>query len=206
MNEIIPISSRTIGEAAVPTVNLRELHKKLETGRDFPTWVKGRLEESMAVEGIDYLVHKTGDQVPHQGGFRKVVVKDYFVTVEIAKHIAMLERNQRGREIRAYFIEAEKALRAMPTTARNMGPVELARLHLAAALRLEASGKAMEMLVPLNQYGELAPNGRAKLGLRRAAFVASRHRRDAAEEFIATMEKIDELERQLELGLEEVAA
>ena len=205
MNEIIPVSSRTIGAAAVPTVNLRELHEKLESKMQFTDWARVRLEESMATEGADYLIHSEMKQINHgqRGGGAKRMV-NYYVTLDTAKHIAMLERNQRGREIRAYFIEAEKALRALP--ARNMGPVEVARLHLAAALRMEASGKAMEMLVPINQYGELAPNGRAKLGLRRAAFVASRHRRDAAEEFIATMEKIDELERQLELGLEEVAA
>lgn len=201
MKGIIPISSRTIGTEAIPTVSLRELHNKLEVERSFFHWVKIRLAESMAVEGVDYLtVEKSSQENP--GKNRQF--KDYHVALDTAKHIAMLERNERGREIRAYFIEAEKALRAAPV--RNMGPVELARLHLAAALRLEASGKAMEMLVPLNGYGDLAPNGRAKLGLRRAAFVASRHRRDAAENFIEQMAKIDELERQLELGLEEVAA
>lgn len=201
MNEIIPISSHTIGADSVPTVNLRQLHAKLESMQHFSNWAKSRLEEAMATEGVDYLTNKKISQ--GKDGSRRPLT-DYYVTLDTAKHIAMLERNERGREIRAYFIEAEKTLRAAP--ARNMGPVELARLHLAAALRLEQTGAALEMLVPLNGYGEIAANGRAKLGLRRAAFVASRHRRDAAEEFIDRMQKIDELERQLELGLEEVAA
>lgn len=202
MSEIIPISSRTIGADFVPTVNLRELWKKLESKRQFSDWAKERL--SRFKKGSDYLFHK---DVKKSGR----PLSDYYVSLEVAKHIALMENNDAGDIIREYFMAAERALRAMQSvTPRVIGPVEMARLYLAATLRAESSGNALEMLVPINAYGDIAANGSAKTGLRRAAFVASRHRKEAAEHFVQTIERIDEMERQMErqmeLDFEEVAS
>lgn len=91
-------------------VNARELWAALKVGRDFSTWVKGRLEEVGAVENLDYcLLPEIGEQ-KGRGGSNRI---DYLLTMDTAKEMAMLERNEMGKMVRRYFIEAEKRYREM---------------------------------------------------------------------------------------------
>lgn len=91
-------------------VNARELWKALEIGRDFSNWVKDRLEAIGAVENVDYcLLAKSGEQ-NGRGGSNRI---DYILTMDTAKEMAMLERNEKGKMLRRYFIEAEKRYREM---------------------------------------------------------------------------------------------
>ena len=100
----------------VQTVNARELHSFLEVGRDFSNWIKGRISTLGSIEGEDYtvvlgknLLAKIGEEKEDErGGSNKI---DYFITLDLAKHIAMMEKNERGHQIRNYFIECEKKLR-----------------------------------------------------------------------------------------------
>lgn len=50
MNELIKINETQISDNLVKTVNVRELHKFLEVGRDFPTWIKSRLDTLGSLE------------------------------------------------------------------------------------------------------------------------------------------------------------
>lgn len=91
-------------------VNARELWAALKVRRDFSTWVKGRLEEVGAVENLDYcLLPEIGEQ-KGRGGSNRI---DYLLTMDTAKEMAMLERNETGKTVRRYFIEAEKRYREM---------------------------------------------------------------------------------------------
>jgi phage anti-repressor protein len=104
-------------EKGTNAVSARELHAGLESKQDFTTWIKKRLDDAIAVEGEDYLLHKKMVQVPHQGGFRNTEISEYIVTIEIAKHIAMMERNEKGKQFRQYFIDFEKEQQAkIPTS------------------------------------------------------------------------------------------
>lgn len=90
-------------------VNARELWKVLDSKQDFSTWIKKRLEDVDAIENIDYcLLHKKMEQV---SGAKHLI--EYIVKIDIAKEMAMLERNQKGKMIRRYFIEAEKRYQEM---------------------------------------------------------------------------------------------
>lgn len=110
---LIPVKTRVIGETDRPTCNARDLHEYLQVGRDFTNWIKGRIQQYGFVEGKDYLLAKTGEQVPHQGGERLVEISEYIITTDMAKELAMVERNDRGRQAREYFIECEKQLHEM---------------------------------------------------------------------------------------------
>lgn len=93
-------------------VNARELWKALGSKQDFSTWAKKRLREVDAVENQDYcLLHKKMEQV---SGAKYLT--EYILTMDAAKEMAMLERNDMGKMIRRYFIEAEKRYREMKIT------------------------------------------------------------------------------------------
>lgn len=100
----ITIVKQLIGQDEVNGVNARDLWKALDVQTQFADWIKRRLLEINAIEGEDFLsfVIKNG-----QGRGSK----DYIITVDMAKHIAMLEKNERGYQVRKYFIECEKKLR-----------------------------------------------------------------------------------------------
>lgn len=86
-------------------VNSRELWAALEVKTEYSHWVKRRLDDVDAEENRDYLtvVKKDGRQT----------LIDYIVTMDTAKEMAMLERNEKGKMVRRYFIEAEKRYREL---------------------------------------------------------------------------------------------
>lgn len=109
MTELIPINKADFNGAEINSVNARELHAVLESKQDFSTWIKKRLDEVDAVENTDYIVvpQKNGTQRPD--GTQGVSISiEYILSTDIAKEIAMLERNEVGKKVRRYFIEFEK--------------------------------------------------------------------------------------------------
>ena len=106
MNELIKLQPQTINGNAVETVSARELHEFLGSKQDFSTWIKNRIEKYEFVENQDYLLHKFMEQTP-SGAKHKI---DYFVSVGMAKELAMVENNEKGKQARKYFIECEQKL------------------------------------------------------------------------------------------------
>ena len=92
MNELIKIESKEIGNELVQTVNARDLHTFLEVGKDFSTWIKNRLDTLGSIENEDYLLTKIGEQLP-SGTKYKI---EYYLTLDVAKHLAMMEKNEKG--------------------------------------------------------------------------------------------------------------
>ncbi len=112
-------------------VNARGLHKFLGNKREFATWIKDRLTDFD--EGIDF------DKIvkPHENN-----KKEYFLTVDTAKHLAMIERTQQGKQARKYFIECEKKLKQPKklTTADilSLATKELSRLNQIVIEKVES--------------------------------------------------------------------
>ncbi|WP_039760467.1 antA/AntB antirepressor family protein, partial [Bartonella queenslandensis] len=108
MNILIKISEQTIGQEAVQTVNARELHVFLEVKRDFSNWIKDRINKYSFLKNQDYIVLANfGENL--QGGRPS---KEYHLTLDMAKELSMVERNEKGRQARRYFIECEKKLKS----------------------------------------------------------------------------------------------
>lgn len=103
-NALIPLTEGEIRGYSQPLCNARDLHAFLEVGKDFSNWVKDRIEQHGFVEGQDFMVFANFGENP-QGGRP---AKEYHLTVEAAKHIAMAEHTPRGKEARDWFIECER--------------------------------------------------------------------------------------------------
>lgn len=83
-------------------VNARDLHAGLGVGRDFPTWIRDRIEKYGFMEGSDF----SPDLGKSTGGRPAI---DYYLSVPMAKELAMVENNEKGREVRQYLIKIEQA-------------------------------------------------------------------------------------------------
>lgn len=104
MHELIKIFTQKMGNESVNAVNARDVWEYVESKRQFADWISDRLEELEAVENSDYV---SFSQICEKStGGRPL--KEYIVTVSIAKEMAMLERNSKGKEIRRYFIDFER--------------------------------------------------------------------------------------------------
>lgn len=109
--------------------NARDLHERLEVGRDFSTWIKDRIDQFGFIDGEDYLIAIFGElDSPNSGnqkhgGDRRSI--DYHLTLDMAKELAMLENNAKGRMVRRYFIQAEKELRHIQQVQQNQMIEEL---------------------------------------------------------------------------------
>ena len=112
MNELIKLTKTEIGNEAVQTVNARELHQFLDVGRKFATWIQQRIEKYGFVENEDFLIISQNRETTDKDGKLKVsVAKEYYISIDMAKELAMVENNDKGREARKYFIECEKQLK-----------------------------------------------------------------------------------------------
>jgi phage anti-repressor protein len=103
---LIPVFNADIGGILQPAVDARELHHFLGVKRDFSTWIKRRMTECGLVEDSDYLLTKMGEQLPSGTKYRF----EYYLKLDVAKELAMVEKNAKGREARRYFIDCERYL------------------------------------------------------------------------------------------------
>ena len=100
MNELIKIS-QVEGKRAV---NARDLHQFLEVQSKFADWFRNRVEKYGFEETFDFVsVSKS-----LENGGRQI---DYFVTIEMAKELSMVENNEKGQQARRYFILCEEKLK-----------------------------------------------------------------------------------------------
>ena len=142
MNELIRIENQKIGGGFVQTVNARELHAFLDVKKDFSTWIKKQIERARLIEGRDFIVI-TGSPKKGNGEFNPKPSVEYYLTIEAAKHIAMMSGCDKGFEVRDYFLECERI--ATQTTAVAI-PTHAEALRLAADLvdKNEALAKRVE--------------------------------------------------------------
>jgi len=97
------LSDRLDGKIKV-TANVRNLHKFLGRKRDFATCIKNRIE-SYGFEDIGYLTL-------HRKVERQILI-EYHVTLDMAKELGMVEKTEKGRQARRYFIQRDEKLRTL---------------------------------------------------------------------------------------------
>lgn len=104
MNQLIKIETKTIGNEEVNAINARELHSFLESKQEFATWIKNRITQYDFTEGIDFI--RFDNSVKAENTY--INTKEYIISIDMAKELSMVERNDKGRQARKYFIECER--------------------------------------------------------------------------------------------------
>lgn len=101
MDELIRINYET----EQPTVSARELHEGLEITDRFSRWFE-RMAAYGFENGKDFTSVKSSTLV-NNGAEREII--DYQISVDMAKQICMIQRSEKGRQYRQYFLDLEKA-------------------------------------------------------------------------------------------------
>lgn len=100
MNEIIKINYET----EQPTVSARDLHEQLNIEKRFSVWFE--TNSKGFIDGEDFTGVLSGTVVNNGA---KIELQDYNLTIDMAKHICLMSRTEKGKECRQYFIDLEKA-------------------------------------------------------------------------------------------------
>lgn len=100
MNELINV---TLNDNHEPVVSGRQLHEALDVKTKYADWFNRMIDYGFA-ENQDFLLLKN-EQQTGRGGHNKV---DHIIKLDMAKEIAMIQRTERGKQVRQYFIQVEK--------------------------------------------------------------------------------------------------
>lgn len=123
MRQIIPIGKSNFAGCPKQTVNARELHAFLDSKQDFSTWIKARIAEYGFIENQDFVLFHNS-----MGKGRPRI--EYFITLDMAKELSMVERTVKGKQARQYFIDCEKRAQTVPQIPQTLSEA----LRLAADL------------------------------------------------------------------------
>lgn len=104
-SNLIPVFNGLIQNQPVQLCNARELHAFLEIQTRYNDWIKNRINEYGFIQDEDYLV------ITERTNGRPR--KEYHITLDMGKELGMVERNERGRQIRQYFIRCERTLKTL---------------------------------------------------------------------------------------------
>lgn len=103
-NANVELIKVTTNEQGQKLVSGRELHEVLGIGTQFTKWIQRMIDYGF-VEGMDFTTISQ-KRLTAQGNTTEFT--DYILTLEMAKHIAMVQRTEIGMKVRNYFIECEK--------------------------------------------------------------------------------------------------
>ena len=136
MNELIKIETNENGE---PRISGRELHAFLEVKTAYKDWFP-RMAEYGFTEGVDFR-----SNLSESTGGRPAI--DHSMTIDMAKELCMIQRNERGKQARQYFLAVEKAW--------NSPEKIMARALVYANKKIESLGTTIQ--VQQQQIAELQP-------------------------------------------------
>ena len=160
MNKLFSLVNNTVNGEAIQTVSARELHEFLEVKSRFNDWINNRIEEYEFIENQDFVT------------FTKNLVKgrpsiEYHISLDMAKELSMVERNDKGKQARLYFIECERKAKSAPMLPQTFSEA----LRLAADLQDQlalAAPKAAALDRISQADGDLCLTDAAKtLGMKR---------------------------------------
>lgn len=135
-NVVIPLTEND----GVQAVMGRDLHAFLEIGKDYSTWFK-----DMCAYGFSAGQDFSPVSGENKGRGRPRI--DHIVSLDMAKEISMIQRTDKGKQARQYFIECERRAKQPAVNAAELTRLELIQIAMNAEeerLALEAKNKELE--------------------------------------------------------------
>ena len=157
MNELVKVHYE---DANHPTVMGRELHKALGVGTQYSIWFK-RMCEYGFNEGVDY---KAINQKRLTAQGNETIQTDHQLTLDMAKELCMIQRTEKGKTFRQYFIEIEKAwnspemvmTRALQIAQRQLDSVKAINVQLETTVKVQE--QQIAELQPKASYYDIVLN------------------------------------------------
>lgn len=143
MTDIIAI---TYNDKDEPVISGRELHERLEVGTEYVKWFDRMCEYGFEAEK-DYSTFLTN----RSDGLAGKPRTDHVLTLDMAKQLCMIQRTEKGRTFREYFIEVEKAWNSEPQIMARAMKIMTKRLdgltEQVKALEAENSQKTVDLAI-----------------------------------------------------------
>lgn len=130
-NELVPVYETSTGEKVVYG---SELHEVLGVKSRYREWIDRRLLDIDAVENEDF----QAAEFSAPSGQTK---KGHIIKLDAAKEMAMLERNEKGKQVRRYFIRVEKKYKAASLATQELSP----QLQVMINLEIEQKRQAEKL-------------------------------------------------------------
>lgn len=90
---IVPIYENDTNEKLI---NARELHRALNSKRQFANWIKQRIMQYEFIEGTEYIRFNNFVKADNNGFGNKTLI-EYYITIDMAKELCMVENNEKVR-------------------------------------------------------------------------------------------------------------
>jgi len=141
-NEIIAVYENNFHEKLVDARELFVFMRGSDTKTKFIDWIKDKVEKYGFEENLDFISFSQKNEKPLGGR----PLKEYYLKIDTAKEISMVENNEKGRKIRKYFIEVEKRFRNIVHSPANI--FDFMRLALD---QIEANEKRIDKVEKLSE-------------------------------------------------------
>lgn len=143
-NELVPVYETSTGQKVVYGT---ELHKVLGAPSVYREWSKRRLNDVDAVESEDF----EGAEISTPSG---QTIKEHIIKLDTAKEMAMLERNEKGKQVRRYFIQIEKKYKGSSSAGIPTGKQLMALAVLEAQKTIAEQNQAIERMRPKEIFAD----------------------------------------------------
>ena len=151
MNELIKINNEN-------KVDGRELHEFLQIESNYTTWFN-RMCEYGFVEGVDFFPKK--EETSPNGGRPSI---DHDLTISMAKEICMIQRNERGKQARLYFIECEKRLKGLNAPSYQIAdPIDRAKRWIEEETKRQEQAKEITEMKPKAIFADAVATSKSSI-------------------------------------------
>ena len=178
MNDLINVKN----ENGKLLVSARDLHEFLEIKTKFTDWFP-RICEYGFEEDIDYVLCSKMSAANQYGGTKEI--QDYACNISMAKEIAMIQRSDKGKQARKYFIQCEEQLKtiAIQSPKAFVDSLALTEYSIEKYLPNFLTWKNVDEVLPLliERVGNSVDKGDIKLGVLNSVIKVTKEVRNACE-------------------------
>jgi anti-repressor protein len=151
VNELIKINNEN-------KVDGRELHEFLQIETRYNDWFE-RMKEYGFVEGVDF--YSKMSKTSPNGGRPSI---DHDLTISMAKEICMIQRNERGKQARLYFIECEKRLKGINAPSYQIAdPIARARAWIEEETKRQEQAKEITEMKPKAIFADAVATSKSSI-------------------------------------------